>query len=69
MSAGSISIDHVTQVYGVGAKEVLAVSDVSFDVKPGSFIGLVGPLGYVKSSFLMRMAVGRGMLFGTISIG
>jgi len=29
-AAGSIIIDHVTQVYGTGDNEVLAVSDVSF---------------------------------------
>ena len=67
-AAGSIIIDHLTQVYGTGDKEVLAVSDVSFEVKPGSFILLVGPSGCGKSSLLMMMAGLRSMRSGSISI-
>src|SRR6478609_2340185 len=67
--SGSISVDQITQVYGTGAKETLAVSDVSFEVKSGSFVVLVGPSGCGKSSLLMMMAGLRNMRSGTISIG
>jgi len=39
-------------------RSTLAVDDISFDVKPGEFVGLIGPNGAGKST-LMNCTVGR----------
>jgi len=60
-----ISVEHVTKRYG----EVVAVSDVSFEVGPG-VTGLLGPNGAGKTTLLKMMAgllaptSGRVRLFG-----
>src|ERR1700753_292058 len=54
--SGAIQLTGVGQVYKTSGQDVLAVSDVSFDVKPGRFVVLVGPSGCGKSSLLMMMA-------------
>jgi NitT/TauT family transport system ATP-binding protein len=54
--SGAIQLTGVSQVYKTSGQDVLAVSDVSFDVKPGRFVVLVGPSGCGKSSLLMMMA-------------
>jgi NitT/TauT family transport system ATP-binding protein len=64
--AGLLRVDRVSQIYG---GEVAAVSDVSFDVEPGTFVVLVGPSGCGKSSLLMMMAGLRHPTSGAILIG
>ena len=64
--AGLLRVDRVSQIYG---GEVAAVSDVSFEVEPGTFMVLVGPSGCGKSSLLMMMAGLRHPTSGTILIG
>jgi ABC-2 type transport system ATP-binding protein len=44
----SVSIKHITKTYNKG--KVLAVDDVSFDVKKGELFGLIGPDGAGKTS-------------------
>lgn len=50
-----IRVDAVSHIYRTAAGEVLAVDNVSFDVEPGRFVGLVGPSGCGKSSLLMML--------------
>ena len=52
----------------LGATHVLALEDVSLDVKPGRFVVLVGPSGCGKSTLLMMMAGLREQTSGTITI-
>jgi NitT/TauT family transport system ATP-binding protein len=66
--AGAIQINGVGQTYQSQGQQVVAVSDVSFDVKPGRFVVLVGPSGCGKSSLLMMMAGLRKPTSGTILI-
>jgi NitT/TauT family transport system ATP-binding protein len=66
--AGAIQINGVGQTYQSSGQEVVAVSDVSFDVRPGRFVVLVGPSGCGKSSLLMMMAGLRKPTSGTILI-
>ena len=66
--SGAIQLTGVGQVYKTSGQDVLAVSDVSFDVKPGRFVVLVGPSGCGKSSLLMMMAGLRHPTSGTILI-
>jgi NitT/TauT family transport system ATP-binding protein len=54
--SGAVQLTGVGQLYKTSGQDVLAVSDVSFEVKPGRFVVLVGPSGCGKSSLLMMMA-------------
>jgi NitT/TauT family transport system ATP-binding protein len=66
--AGAVQINAVGQIYQTSGQEVVAVSDVSFEVKPGRFVVLVGPSGCGKSSLLMMMAGLRQPTSGTILV-
>jgi NitT/TauT family transport system ATP-binding protein len=68
LRAGAVQVNGVGQTYQTSGQEVVAVSDVSFDVKPGRFVVLVGPSGCGKSSLLMMMAGLRRQTSGTILI-
>jgi NitT/TauT family transport system ATP-binding protein len=66
--AGSIQIQNVGQVFQTSGAEVVALSDVSLDIKPGRFVVLVGPSGCGKSTLLMMLAGLRRQTSGTILI-
>jgi NitT/TauT family transport system ATP-binding protein len=67
--AGSVQLTGVGQTYRTSGQDVVAVSDVSIEVKPGRFVVLVGPSGCGKSSLLMMMMAGlRRQTSGTILI-
>ena len=66
--AGSIQINAVGQVFRSTGAEVVALADVSMDIKPGRFVVLVGPSGCGKSTLLMMLAGLRPPTSGSILI-
>lgn len=66
--AGAIEVRNVGQIFKTTSQDVIALENVSLDVKPGRFVVLVGPSGCGKSTLLMMMAGLRQQTSGTITI-
>jgi NitT/TauT family transport system ATP-binding protein len=66
--AGAVQINGVGQVFRTTGAEVIALADVSMDIKPGRFVVLVGPSGCGKSTLLMMLAGLRQPTSGSILI-
>ena len=47
-----IQVEHLSKVYGKGENEVVALNDVSFSVKKGEFVAIIGPSGSGKLTLL-----------------
>ena len=62
--AGAVRLDGVTKRYG----ELVAVDDVSFEVRPGEFFGLLGPNGAGKTTLVEIIEGLRQADAGTIAV-
>jgi NitT/TauT family transport system ATP-binding protein len=66
--AGAIEVRNVGKVFRTSTQDVVALEDISLEVKPGHFVVLVGPSGCGKSTLLMMLAALLQQTSGTITI-
>jgi NitT/TauT family transport system ATP-binding protein len=64
-----ISVRNLRKTYRRGGEEVLAISEVTFDVAPGELIALVGPSGCGKTTLLKILAGLQTYDTGEVRIG
>ena len=69
VEAAALHVDGISQTYASSSGPVHALDNVSFDIAPQKFIGLVGPSGCGKSSLLMMMAGLLAPTDGQIRVG
>jgi len=65
----SLTLDHVTKIYDDNGSDVVAVDDVTLEIRDGEFLVLVGPSGCGKSTTLRMVAGLESITSGEIRLG
>jgi len=65
---GSIRFDHVTFKYKHGSGQPV-LNDITFDIKPGETLGIIGGTGSAKSSLVQLIPRLYDAATGTVSVG
>ncbi|WP_313471034.1 ATP-binding cassette domain-containing protein, partial [Lysinibacillus sp.] len=64
-----LKVQNVGKTYGKGANTFTALSNISFEVEKGEFVGVMGPSGAGKSTLLNVLATIDTPTNGEIIIG
>ena len=67
--APSVEVQSLTKIYGRGNTEVVAMREVSFQVRRGEVVALLGPSGAGKSTLLTAIGLINPPTSGKIAIG
>ena len=64
----AIALEHVRRTFEVEGEPIVALDDISFEVRPGEFVALIGPSGCGKSTLLRLIAGLIGPTDGRICV-